>query len=497
MSDLKCSFVIPGHKCDETVFRNVDSILDQDFRNYEVIVVLNGLWETKGELLKRLHETYGQKITVHSIETPGLGNANNFGFEHSTGDIISHLSSDLYLMPGALRNWVEAFNEHPDCDLVYSGYKIVSDNPRDIYYANPFNRHHLECENYIDGANPYRRKAARRWNTELKSLIDWDFALSLTDDGAKGHWIEEPMYYAEPPKAGGLSEDSNKNWVRRRREIQNLHHIPDRPICVTSPERYPFALQIAELCDFDFRVYPGHKPHEYSLIYSYGFPVGEESIQYSTGQFFHHFGHKAVHWTEADILSLLNWPMKDCIYYTDMVLKRISQHFCMNKKHQDNLSRLGIEAEVVFPPLKEVPKLPKQERSVSVSDEDILNQLKRAMPDIEFKLNDYSCSISVHFSDDITNTIKAVLSGCHVITNEYVPGVHHVEAFQTVPELRRILVHNIRQILRKNELPDESVISDYTEKTKASYFKKKLEKIAEKKVSKYARLMGLEAEGNA
>ncbi len=497
MSDLKCSFIVPGYKCDDVIFRNIDSILDQDYKNYEIIPVLNGEWSSKGDLIKILHEKYGDKIKLQAPIQPGLGNANNLGFDLSTGDIISHLSSDLYLMPGALRNWVETFNEHPDVDLVYSGYKIVSENPRDIYYSNPFNRYHLECENFIDGANPYRRKIMKKWNTSLKSLVDWDFALSLTDYGAKGYWIQEPLYYAEPPKAGGLSDDSNQNWIRRRREIQNLHNIPDRPICITSPERYPFALELAKMCAFDFRMYPGHKSHEYNLIYSYGFPVGEENIQYSTGVFFRHFGHKVIHWTEKDMLSLLNWRMNDVFYFTDSVLRRIENHFCMNQKQQAILFRLGINADIVYPPISEFTSNFKVERSVSVNDSDIMDQLRRAMPDLEFKLNDPSCPIAVHFQDDIINTLKSIIFGCHVITNEYLPNIHFIEGFNNVPELRKMLVHTIRQILKKNEVPDPKIISDYFDKTRVSYFKRRLEKIAEKKVSKYAKLIDMGREVNA
>jgi hypothetical protein len=87
--------------------------------------------------------------------------------------------------------------------------------------------------------------------------------------------------------------------------------------------------------------------------------------------------------------------------------------------------------------------------------------------------------------------------GCHTITNEYLPDVHHIEGFNNVPELRKMLVHTIRQILRKNELPNEETVKDYYEKTRVAYFKKKLEKISEKKPSKYAKLIDTSVEGSA
>ena len=104
------------------------------------------MWDTKEELIKSLKEKFGDKIKLLSHDQGGLGRNNNIGFEHATGDVISHLQSDLYLMPGALRNWVEAFEDNPEHGLVYSGYKLVSPNPMDIYYTNSYDRYHHECE---------------------------------------------------------------------------------------------------------------------------------------------------------------------------------------------------------------------------------------------------------------------------------------------------------------------------------------------------------------
>jgi hypothetical protein len=72
-----------------------------------------------------------------------------------------------------------------------------------------------------------------------------------------------------------------------------------------------YALQLAKYADADFRVYPGHKPHEYRLIYAYGFPCDLNSIQISTGLFFQHYGHKIIHWTGPDIKTLIQLRWMD------------------------------------------------------------------------------------------------------------------------------------------------------------------------------------------
>jgi glycosyltransferase involved in cell wall biosynthesis len=488
--DLKVSLIIPGYKCDEFLFRNIESILDQDYENYEIIFVPNGEWETKGELIQAVQEKYGDKVNVLSLDYGNLGNANNEGFALSKGDIISHLSSDLYLMPGALRNWVETFQENPQYGMVYSGYKLVSKNPLDIYHSNPYDRYHLECENFIDGANPVKRSAWRKWSTDLKSLIDWDWALSVTKD-SDAFYIKEPLYYAELPKEGGLSQDSDMNWIVRRRAVQEKHGIPDRKICISSLLDSSLALEIAKITGNDFRIYPGMKPHEYRLIYCYGFMCDEDSIQRSTGIFAQHYGHKIIHWAGPDINSFMGtWNLSTAMAYYDYVLKRINSHWVTTKRDMDLLKWIHLEPDQVFLPVH-VDENPDKMVAISVNNYDLADQLKKAMPDQEIRVNDVSCSITVHFDDKPTNITHSLCRGNYVIANQNYQGAYWIQGFTNVPELRKMLVHTIRRIQREKPKVDKEDIDFYRLRVNPDNFKRKLQKIADKEIKKYAKFEGV------
>lgn len=483
----KVSFIVPGYDCAEYIFRNIESILDQDYTNYEIIPVLNGEWATKEDLATALITKYGDKINLLNIKMGNLGNANNEGFGVVKGDIISHLSSDLYLMPGALRNWVEAFEDHPEAGMVYSGYKLVSPNPMDIYHSNPYDRYHLECENFIDGANPVRRESWKRWSTDLRSLIDWDWALSITE-GTQAFYIKEPLYYAELPKKGGLSDDSDLNWVSRRRAVQEKHSIPDRKICLTSLIDPYLALNIAKMTGNDFRVFPGAKAHDYRLIYCYGFQCDSDSIQRSTGVFFQHYGHKIIHWSGPDINSLCaTWNLNTAMYYIDMVLKRINSHWVTTRRDEDVLKWLHLEPENQLLPVEVNDDSGKRE-AISVNDPDLADQLRRAMPDKEIVINDLTAQITVHFDDRITNITHSLCRGNYVVANQNLPGAYFTEGFTNVPELRKMIVHTIRNIQRTKPKISKTDIDYYRNKVNPEHFKKKLEKIAAKEIKKYAKL---------
>jgi len=486
---LKCSFIIPGYKCDEFIFRNIESILDQDYENYEIIPVLNGQWETKSSLASAIREKYGNKVNCIEIDEPGLGNANNYGFSKSNGDIISHLSSDLYLMPGTLRTWVDAFKENPNKGIVYSGYRFVSPDPSQVYYSNGFDRYHLECENFIDGANPVRRNNWKPFSTSLKSLIDWDWVLSVTDDGAQAYYIGEPLYFAELPKEGGLSYDSSLNWVQRRKEIRSKHNIPDRKICITSMVDPGYALEIAKMLDCDYRTNPGHKPHEYDLIYSYGFNcrTQDKELEISTSVFFQHRKHKIIHWRTEDIRTLIQERWIDVRRIAEELAPHIKNHFCSTEYDRQKLFQIGINADLIYPP-SVLKRNIERTSGISVNDIAIKDQLDKAMPDKQFYVNDLSCPMTIHYEDRHDRIYQSIANGNIVISNVPVHGASQIMGYTNVPELRKMLVHEIRRIDANGFEINQEIVEKTRAKISPKRYKSMLEKIAHKQISKYGKL---------
>ena len=490
---VKVSIVVPGYKCDEYIFRNINSVLDQDYKNYEIIVVLNGVWDTKEQLKQELQDKYGDKVRVISMAEGHLGLANNVGFRSSSGDIISHLSSDLYLMPGTLRTWVETFKEHPEVGMVYSGYRFVDPDPSSVYYAKEFDRYHLECENFIDGANPVRRQNWKEWSTNLKSLVDWDWVLSVTDDGTQALYHPEPLYFAEYPKEGGLSEDSNKNWVARRREIQKRHNIPDRKICICSLEDQSYALELAKLLGCDYRIQPGHKPNTYDLIYAYGFNcrTADKELMASSSLFFQHWKHKAVHWRTEDIRLLMQERWLDVRRISEEIMPNIKNNFCTTQRDQSTLLHMGINAEIRY--LPSIIHGVEKKEGISINDSAMMDQLKKSMPDVQFHLNELGCPITVHYEDRSDRVLKSLALGNIVISNAFLKGVERVEGYTNVPELRKMLTHAIRRVKKNAPELDQELLDSYRSRINPKKYKEMLEKIANQNVNKYGKLLMSEA----
>lgn len=104
------SVVIPAYNAAWCVCKAIDSVLEQDFKDYEVIVVDDGSTDdTAGALVK-----YGDAIRVLRKANGGLSSARNAGIKEARGEYIAFLDADDWWLPQKLGRQVELMRTHPE-----------------------------------------------------------------------------------------------------------------------------------------------------------------------------------------------------------------------------------------------------------------------------------------------------------------------------------------------------------------------------------------------
>ena len=119
MSQL-VSIIIPVYNAEHTLCKCLDSILEQDFNNYEIILVNDG---SKDSSLDICNE-YGSKhhnISVINQNNAGVSSARNAGLDVAKGDWITFIDSDDYIENGFF-NCLDTYNE----DLIILNSKNLS-----------------------------------------------------------------------------------------------------------------------------------------------------------------------------------------------------------------------------------------------------------------------------------------------------------------------------------------------------------------------------------
>jgi len=119
---IRVSAIIPAYNNATTLRRAIHSVLAQDYKEFEVIVVDDGSTDSTPEVLAE----YGEEIHIIRQRNRGAAAARNAGVRGSCGDYLAFLDGDDEWLPGKLRIMVVALDKSPDAALAYSDFINVS-----------------------------------------------------------------------------------------------------------------------------------------------------------------------------------------------------------------------------------------------------------------------------------------------------------------------------------------------------------------------------------
>jgi glycosyltransferase involved in cell wall biosynthesis len=108
------SVVIPTFNNGAFLQQAIESVLEQSYRNHEIVVVDDGSTDDTREMLK----PYLDKITYIFQENRGASVARNQGILHSRGAYIAFLDADDVWLQGKLDRQMQFFRDHQDVGLV-------------------------------------------------------------------------------------------------------------------------------------------------------------------------------------------------------------------------------------------------------------------------------------------------------------------------------------------------------------------------------------------
>lgn len=229
MTDKKVSIVIPCYNCTEHISDAVNSALDQDHENIEIICVNDGSTDETPQLLESIKAKAAGKIQVFHNENRGASTARNFGLSKSTGAFIQFLDADDLMVKNKLSVQLNAFEN--TTDFIVSDRKEVSDDLTETISEITFKKF---AENFLEsaitemtgmtGAPLYRKKCIEEingYNPDLETAQDWDFHIRLILNGARGLYVPG-FYYLNRKLKISLSSDYIKVGEDMTRVITNL-----------------------------------------------------------------------------------------------------------------------------------------------------------------------------------------------------------------------------------------------------------------------------------
>lgn len=121
---VKISVVIPVYNTQNYLNECIDSVLNQSFKDFEIICINDGSTDNSLSILSD-YEVSDERIKVISQQNRGLGASRNEGLKLAQGEYVLFLDSDDYLTPDALE---KLYNQAYANDLDLILFKIANFN---------------------------------------------------------------------------------------------------------------------------------------------------------------------------------------------------------------------------------------------------------------------------------------------------------------------------------------------------------------------------------
>jgi glycosyltransferase involved in cell wall biosynthesis len=217
MGEVKYSFIIVSLNSEETIGKTIDSIIQQNRSDYEVIFIDGCSRDHTVDIIKDKTEEISDRVVIISEKDDGLYYAMNKGLMKSRAPWVSFLNSDDWLEGDALFQIDKAIIVDPDAEIFYGLINIV-DKIKIMTVAT--------CWENLPNANiPHPGTFTARslferignFDTKYRLCADYDFFLRAYFEKAKFYQIDSVLANYQ---VGGLSTKRARLGEREKITIQ-------------------------------------------------------------------------------------------------------------------------------------------------------------------------------------------------------------------------------------------------------------------------------------
>lgn len=185
----KITLVTPSYNQAQFLEETIQSVLDQNYRNLEYIIIDGGSTDNSVKIIKKYEKYLAYWV---SEKDKGQTDAIAKGFEKSTGDFLSWLNSDDTYLPGSLAAVADVIQRQPNIDVVYGDYIITDKTGKPLLRKREIK---FDFDIMLYGVNMIGQPAAffskfiynrvGRLDINLNYFMDVEFWLRIAKNGGK------------------------------------------------------------------------------------------------------------------------------------------------------------------------------------------------------------------------------------------------------------------------------------------------------------------------
>ena len=131
----KVSIIVPLFNKSKYIAATLDSILQQKFDDYEVIIINDGSTDESPQIVEEYAEK-DHRICLINIPNGGVSNARNVGLNYARGGWIQFLDGDDLIDPQYLLEGI-ALAESAGVDILFTNFQMIDENGKLVKEEGP------------------------------------------------------------------------------------------------------------------------------------------------------------------------------------------------------------------------------------------------------------------------------------------------------------------------------------------------------------------------
>lgn len=123
---MRFSIIIPVYNVEQYIGKCMETVMNQTFRDYEVIVVDDESPDGSMDIVQKYSDAYPGMIRIIHQKNTRQGGARNNGVQHARGEYLLFVDSDDYVAPDMLERVAARLEQQP-CDILLFRYAQVTE----------------------------------------------------------------------------------------------------------------------------------------------------------------------------------------------------------------------------------------------------------------------------------------------------------------------------------------------------------------------------------
>jgi len=217
MKDALISIIIPCYNGEKYLSQSIESCLNQNYKNIELIIVNDCSTDKSLEIIETFAKIDNRIKIINNKENLKLPASLNIGHHGAKGEFITWTSDDNILKPKFVELLIQTLLREQS-DVVYSNYDIIHDNGslKRKHIAGP--TEHLLFGNKIGASFLYKKEvfqALKGYDETLYLLEDYDFWLRASLK-FKFYHLKENLYQYRLHSTSLTSEIQNNRFINNQ-----------------------------------------------------------------------------------------------------------------------------------------------------------------------------------------------------------------------------------------------------------------------------------------